>query len=288
MASPEDDLKKLHQKRAYFEEWLRRHTASDEAAEEVKRQLELTQWQIKAIESSPPEADEIPRPNFGGTLDSDLANLPVVLPLIPEYRRTQYLSASAYTSTGTMSVFQFASRVGDIPSPAANEYSNRVTAEFRQIQARHDRPALLRELLASSCGQSTLKRLEEAILSYQAFHMASGSRRGAATDMRTLIDGVKGDLFSRSMRPNHPKEKVSWGAMSSRLAKGGRNSDHHKELKALEDKHTSLSSRLSDVIHDREAGSLTNLDDIWTELQEYLVALLGHIRDLPPEGLPSA
>jgi hypothetical protein len=76
--------------------------------------------------------------------------------------------------------------------------------------------------------------------------------------------------------------------MASRLAIGGPRSAHYTELKGLEKSHSSLSARLSDVIHDREAGSLTNLDDIWTEIQEYLVGLLGHVQEPAPTDTPSA
>jgi hypothetical protein len=288
MKGSEDDLKKLREKREYLQEWLRRYAAADQAAEQVKRQLEVTEWEINAIESSPPDAEEIPPPEFGSTLDSDLASLPVVFPFVPVYDKYQYLSASAFTSGTTVSLFRFASRVGDIGTPATAEYSSRVTSGLREIQERHNRPGLLRELLGSVCSHSTLERLEAAITSYQAFRTGTGSRRGAATDMRTLIDGVKGDLYSRSMRPKHPKERISWPTMASRLAKGGRSTTEYTELVALENTHTSLGARLSDVIHDREAGSLTNLDDIWAEIQEYLVALLGHIQERPREHPPSA
>jgi len=45
----------------------------------------------------------------------------------------------------------------------------------------------------------------------------------------------------------------------------------------LERVYSSLVSRLSDVVHDRETGSLTDVRDVWAETQDFLVALLGHV-----------
>lgn len=276
MHQPDDDLGKLREKREYYREWLRRLDKADEAAAEVKRQLEVTEWQIKALECAPPEADEIPKPDLSMTLDSDIANMKIALPFVPLYAKTGGLSASAFGSSGTASVYEYAARVGDLGTPQAVEYSKSTTWELRQLQQRQDRPAEIRQLLSATCSASTIERLEACLRSYASYSAGRGNRRAPATDIRTLIDGVKGDLFQCARR--HPNENMTWPTMAGRLAIDGEHSSHCQEILRLESRCSSLSSRLSDIIHDREAGSLTNVDDVWAETQDFLVALVGHVR----------
>ena len=57
----------------------------------------------------------------------------------------------------------------------------------------------------------------------------------------------------------------------------GEGGSHLPEMIRLERVYSSLVSRLSDVVHDRETGSLTDVRDVWAETQDFLVALLGHV-----------
>jgi hypothetical protein len=276
MPQLDDDLKKLHEKRDYYREWLRRLNMADEAAVEVKRQLEVTEWQIEALESAPPEASEIPKPNLSKTLDSDIANMKITYPFVPLYTKPAGLSASAFSSTGTVSVYEYAARVGDLGTPDAIEYSQRTTVELRQLQQRQDRPAQVRQLISRTCSASTVDRLEACLRSYASYSAGRGNRTAPATDIRTLIEGVRGDLFERARM--HPNENMTWPTMAPRLAIDGEDGAHCQEILRLESVSSSLISRLSDIIHDREAGSLTNVHNVWAETQDFLVALLGHVR----------
>lgn len=278
MSEPSDDLKKLYEKRDYYIEWLRRLNEADEIGIEARRLLEETEWQIEALEEVPPEADEIPKPDLSQTLDSDIANLPIAFPFINQFEKHIVLPASAFSSTGTMSIYRYAARVGDLGTPDAIEYSDRTTERFRDLQHRQDRPDLLRKILSPVCEESTMGRLEAAIQSFESYLADKSNRRGPATDMRALIDGVIGDLFESAR--NRPSENMTWSRMASRLAIGGVQNSHRQEIEGLESQYSSLTKQLSDVIHDREAGSLSNIEHIWAEIQDFLVALIGHIRQV--------
>ncbi len=71
---------------------------------------------------------------------------------------------------------------------------------------------------------------------------------------------------------------MTWNTMSARLAINGGNGTEHVTLSAEASKHSSLLSRLADVLKDWEGGSVTNLDSIWTEILDHLYAVLGLIK----------
>jgi hypothetical protein len=268
----QDSLEKLKAKKRHLEEWLRNHKSADDVAAEVQKNLDFTNWQIDALEGSPDEADEIPRPDLTQTLDSDSAYLGEVLPPMPLYDMKRVIAASAFTSSGTVPVYQYVSRVGDLGTEDSLKYSSRVTVAFQSLQQAYDRPGEIRELVAGLGNPGTLDRFDAALRSLYAYKRGTANRASPAIDMRTLIDGVKGDLCERAR--SHAKEDMSWETMSARLALGGEASEQHTQLRALEKTHSSLVSRLSDIAKDREAGSLTSVDNVWAEIQDYLVSLL--------------
>jgi hypothetical protein len=63
--------------------------------------------------------------------------------------------------------------------------------------------------------------------------------------------------------------------MAQRLVKGPVPGPEYDELIRLEDRRSSLISRLSDVVKDRESGSLTDIDQLWIQVQEHIVSTLG-------------
>ena len=71
---------------------------------------------------------------------------------------------------------------------------------------------------------------------------------------------------------------MTWEKMAKRLAKG---TNAHDEKIIIEqgEKRSSLIDRLSDVAKDREGGSVTNLDFIWTELLDHVYIILNLIHD---------
>lgn len=274
-------LENLKEKRDYLKKWLARHRETHEIAPEVQRNLELTEWQINTIESRPLSSYEIPLPDLARTAASDYEHLMGALPMIPRFDREKIVSGSAFTSTSTASVFEYASRVGDLDEPEAKEYSNMFTVSFRDLQHSHERPKQLRWLIERLGNPGTTSRLDRAVNSYSSYQMGTTRRTAVAIEIRNLIDGVKGDLFERAR--NWPTENMTWPTMAQRLSKGPENGPQFQELIEHERTHSSLISRLSDIAKDREAGSFTNLDNVWAETLEHLYAVLGLV-DLEARG----
>ena len=265
-------LAKLKAKRDRYIEWLRRHAKADAIAPYVQKDLAMTEWQIEVIESRPAEADEIPMPDLGGTIDRDLKVLDTSLPMMPDYPGWIGLVSSAYTTSGSVSIHEYAARVGDLGTPHAVEYSERAAAAFGELNRRYDTGSEARGLVEKFCGANTLERLEEAEGSYLAYGRDTATRHDAAYAMRNLIDGIKGELFALAM--THERENMTWEIMASRLARGGPEGPQCAELLAQEARHRKLIERLSDVGHDRKGGSATDIDAIWTEVLGYLIVLL--------------
>lgn len=266
-------LDKLNRKKLHLRTWLDRHKSAEEIADDVQEALDFTEWQIDAILSRPDAADEVVLPDLSTTLDSDLAHLEFSLPMMPAYDKEQFLGTSAFTSSGTLSVFDFAARVGDIEEPEAKDYSGKITVTLQDLNERYDRPSEIRKLLERTGNPNTLERFDEAHSSYGAYQRGADKRTALATSMRNLIDGVKGDIWEAAREK--PKESMTWEIAARRLARGGPEGPQAEELTQQEKRHSALVSRLSDVLKDRDAGSVTNLDFLWADILSYLSALMG-------------
>lgn len=273
-------MQKLKEKREYLAKWLERLSQAKDAAEEAKKHLDYTDWQISVVESRPESADEIPFPDLGPTLDSDIAHLPDAYPMIPGLNKGQMLSASAFTSSGTQDISAYVGRVGDLGADDAHQYVNLHLDRLDELRKIYDRPEEVRSLVAKLANEATLDRVENALSSYLAYQTSTGTRSAAAADIRTLLDGIKGDLFELARQ--HEGENMTWERMARRLVRGAIPGPEYDEMVRLKQKRSSLISRLSDVIKNREGGSLTNLDQLWMQTQDHIVSTLG-LLELPEQ-----
>jgi hypothetical protein len=273
MEDDPDWLNKLYWKAEYLESWLEKFKSAEDVAPEVQKNLEFTRWQIEAVEACPDESSEVPFPNLTITLDSDIKHLETALPLIPTYDKEQILGSTSFTASGTASIFDFTVRVGDLGTEDAEEYSGKFTIAFQELQKKYDRPNEVRELIERTKNPNTLERFDAARECYESYQIDNSQRTAVAVNMRNLIDGVKGDLFKAAQQ--QPKENMTWSSMANRIARGGPDGPQAAELLGQEEKHSALVTRLSDVLKDREAGSFTNIDYLWSDVLDYLVAVLG-------------
>jgi len=266
-------LDRLRRKRKYLGDWLAGHASAEDIAGSVKEALDFTEWQIEAIETRPVEAAEIPFPDLVDTLDSDMEHLESALPMIPTYDPEMVLGSSALTSASTVDIFDFAGRIGDLGTEDASAYSGKIRMRFYDLQEKYDKPSELRKLLERLENSNTLERFDNALSNYQAYSRGSVDRASVATSLRTLIDGVKGDLWEAARQ--HAGENMTWQIIVRRLVRGGPQGPQARELMQHERRHSALVSRLSDVLKDREAGSVTDIDALWSDVQGYLFTLLG-------------
>jgi hypothetical protein len=269
----EDDLLNRKEKRAYLETWLEHFHQAQQMVPRVQRELEKTEWEIEALSNLPDEAVEIPRGEITILLNNDIQYLQhEALPMIPGFDPTRVSSSDAISTSGTASVYEYISRVGDINTPKAYEFSNHYTLQYQAIQAAHDRPNEIRGLLTKLTSRSTTERFERAENSYMQFKAGTGDRTAAAIEMRTFLDGLSGDLFQLARKTE--KENMTWAVMAERLSPGGATGIEYAELIRQKNIRSPLVDRLSTIGKDREGGSLSNLGHIWTELLDHSFTVL--------------
>ena len=268
----EDELQNRNKKRKHLENWLQNFEQARDIVPRVQKELEKTEWEIDALSNLPEEAAEIPSGDMKVLFDNDFKYLTQALPMLPTFNVSQLSDSDAISSSGTMSVYQYVSRIADIATPKALEFSNRYTLKYQEIQIAHDRPNEVRNLLAKLPSKNTSERFERAEKSYMLFKAGSGEKTSAAIEMRTFLNGLSGDLFQIARESK--KENMTWERMAERLSKGGTEGLEYNEMIHQKGIHSSLLERLSQIGKDREGGSVTNLNHIWTELQDHVFTVL--------------
>jgi len=268
----EDELQNRNKKRDYLVTWLQNFEQAQDIVPRVQKELEKTEWEIDALSNLPDEAAEIPSGDMTVLFDNDFKYLTHALPMIPTFDVSQLSSSDAISASGTMSVYEYVSRIGDIETPKAFEFSNHYTLKYQEIQLAHDRPNEVRNLLAKLPSKNTSERFERAEKSYMLFKAGNGEKTSAAIEMRTFVDGLSGDLFQVARK--WEKENMTWERMAERLSKGDTAGVEYNEMIRQKGIHSSLINRLSEIGKDREGGSATNLNHIWTELLDHVFTVL--------------
>lgn len=275
----EEELQNRKEKRDYLVTWLQHFGQAQEMVPRVQKELEKTEWEIDALTNLPDEAAEIPSGDITVLFDKDLKYLPQALPMIPSFTfdLSGLSSSDAISSSGTMTVYEYVARIGDIETPAAFEFSNHYTSKYQEIQSAHDRPNEVRNLLAKLPNQNTLERLDRAEKSYMQFKAGNGEKTSAAMEMRTFLDGLSGELFQVARK--WETENMTWERMAERLSRGDTAGIEYNEMIRQKGVHSSLIKRLSEIGKDRESNSAVNLNHIWTELLDHVFTILS-IADL--------
>lgn len=272
-----DEIKPLRKIQAYLAEWLAKFRKAQELVPFVQRNLEITEWELNVFENSPAESDEIARPDLTEAYEQRLIHIESAIPDLPEFDPSQFVSTLAYTTSSSSDVFTYVSRVGDLDTPDAVDFSRQYTAEYDQIQKKQDREAEVGKLIIERTSPGSHERFERAKVALAAERAQVAERTATGNEVRNLLLGLKGDLFEKARKWD--KENMTWPVMARRLAKGGEDSDEATELTNQGHVHAALLDRLASVAKDREVGSLTNLDFIWTETLDHLFVVLSFIED---------
>lgn len=265
-------MKKLEAKRDHLKDWLERHRKAQDAVPFVQMNLDITEWEIQALSNRPDEADEIPLGDLESKFGSEYDHLTRALPMMPEYDADALPTLTAVTTSGSADVFAYVTRVGSLGTPDACVYSQKYTVAYRELQAAQSRPKNVRDLLRKLGNPNTLQRFDRALNACFAATSGTGERTAAAGEMRTLLDGVQGDLFTKARK--QPSENMTWETMAERLSTGKPRGMAHQRLINEKNTRSSLISQLSDVLKDREGRSPVNLDDLWSQLLDHLFIVL--------------
>jgi len=195
--------------------------------------------------------------------------------MMPEYNPQRLVDSTAVLTSGSASVYEYVTRVGELDTPNTLAYSQKYTSIYNELQNTQARPNEVRVLVEKLNSSQTLQRFDRALNAYYAVRSGTGQRTAAATDMRTLLDGLQGDLFAKARK--WQKENMTWATMAERLSKGDSGQAEHQVLVNQETIRRRLISRLSDVLKDREGNSSINLDNLWTQILDHIYVVLGLI-----------
>jgi hypothetical protein len=270
-----DEAKKLEANRDYLAQWLERHKKAQFVAPYIQMNLEITEWEIQALANRPDEASEIPLTGLSARFDRDRNYLSNVLPMMPEYEPHELVNSTAVWTSGSASVYEYVTRVGELGTPNALAYSQKYTLSYNELQNAQARPNEVRALIERLNSPQTLQRFDRALSAHYAARSGTGQRTAAASEMRTLLDGLQGDLFARARK--WKKENMTWATMAERLSKGKSGQTEQQELANQEAARTRLISQLSDVLKNREGSSSMNLDNLWAQVLDHIYIVLGLI-----------
>lgn len=271
-----DDIKKLEERKAHLEGVKSNYLKAQTAIPIIQQNLDLTDWQIRAYKNLPPESVEIPKPSRKDELESENQYLRGLFPVLTIPSEQQLFSSTSVTISGGSIDFNYVNRIRDLGTPSAIEYGNTFILEYNQLQDVQQRPQQVRALLGKLNSTNLLERFDSAHQACLAFRSGSEKRTAAANEVRNLLLGFKGELLN--LARHFPKENMTWNTMSARLAINGGGGTEHIILIAQNSVHSSLLSRLADVLKDREGGSITNIDSIWSETLDHLFTVLGLIQ----------
>lgn len=270
--NPDDEIKKLEEKQEHLTDWINKYNKATNALPFVQKQLDITNWEIDALNARPDEASEIPFPGLASAFERENDFLKRVLPQMPEYDMQQLLYSTAASTGGTIDVYEYITRVGDLDTPAAIEYEKTYSNAYQELQAAQNRRQSVRDFVLKLRNPQTLDRFDKASKAYSASKIQAGERTFAAYAFRDFLNGVKGDLFNFARK--WPNENMTWEIMAERLTNGSQ-SMGFQEIIRQKDKHSSLLSRLADIAKDRESGALTNIENVWVQVLDHVHTVLG-------------
>jgi hypothetical protein len=264
------DIEILKKQREHLSEWIVRHQTASEAAPIVKAALDTTDWQLNALQCRPPEAQSVTVPGLSDQLKQNWSRVEAATPLMPKYDLPDLRNAAAFAASGSVMVNTVITTSYGIGTPDAIAYAQEQTRLHQALQLKQGRPEEVRGLIQRLGNTNTLQRFDRARSSYEMTNINTGTRSAAAGEIRTLLEGVKGNLFDRARKL--PKENMTWATMAERLSKGDRGIQD--QLDRQGEAHGKLNSLLSEILKDREGGKSLALDLVWTQVLDHLFSCL--------------
>lgn len=266
-------IRLLTERKNHLEEVKRTYLDAQGVLPYVQRDIDLTEWQLNVYQNLPPEASEILLHDRKEKLDTENQYLKGVYRVLDVPSAGALNSTASVTTSGTSDDYSYVKRIGDLDTPSTLAFANTYGNQYQVLQLAQDRPHQVRALLSKLNTPNIYERFDNAFEAIQGFQAGSVKRTAAANEIRNLLLGFKGGLFDRARK--WAKENMTWGNMSARLAINGGRGQEHVVLGAQARKHSSLLNRLADVLKDREGGSVTDLNGIWTETLDHLYTVLG-------------
>lgn len=271
---------KLEAKRTHLQNWLEQNKQAQRILPYVQKNLEMTDWEIDAINNLPEGAQAVPQ-NLEEHYEKEYNHILKVLPSIPKYDQAAMGSTLSVATSGTNTLYAYVAHLGESEAPKLKAYSDKYTKRYQEIQIAQERPTAVRDLLTKLNSEQLLQRFDRASNAYSLAKSGSGERTAAAAEMRTLLDGLQGELFKKARK--QPRENMTWTEMAKRMTKGEYGGIEHQELLQQDVNRGSLVSQLSTVLKDRDSRSTILLDNLWSQLLDHIFVVIGLLK-LPEDS----
>lgn len=265
----------LEEKRDYLKTWLERNKKAQDMAPYVQTNLELTEWELKAIRDCPKEVKETFRLSEN-VFHRDLEFTKRSLSMIPDYDKGPVMDMTAVSTSGNSLVYSLVSDAFRLGTPEAIEYSEQYSNSYRELQRSQDRPKEVRKILGKLKHSTILERYDIAEKAFLLLKAGTGERSAVALQLRNVLDGIQGNLFELARM--NPKENMTWKVMAERLAKGGPSSAEHNVVAEEESIRSVLIDRLSTIAKDREGKTFVDIEDIRSRFLDHIYAVLGLVK----------
>jgi len=259
----------------YLEDWAARAKGVKYATPHVQNVLDSAYWERDVLSSIPPTV-AYPLSGIAAAINNDLEILSSAFPLPPKYDPILTASGNVVNTSGTLMLYDCVAKVGKYGTPDAQEYSEKYTAKYQEIQQKQSQAEEVRGLIEKLENANMLERFDKASTAYSCLKAGTAERTEVGNEMRNLLQGLRGILWEIAKK--NPKENMTWTIMAERLAIGGPGSVQCNTLKAEEAKYISLMGSLSHISKDWEGSSPINLELVWSQLIGHLYVVLGLVK----------
>jgi hypothetical protein len=263
-----DGIEHIRELSRHMTEWLANYQKISTFAPRVREIRDQLNWQEAVLTNCPPEAAGYMGSGLGTPTVNEWAYLTAAIPMLPSIDANLVASATGYMASASNSVYGHLTTAGTLNTGAVLTYVNFYTESFQKLQQAHQRTDAVRALVAR-LGGCAVDRFEKAIAAVNQAQLETGSESAAASEIRTLLHGVQGELMEKA-RSLSKENKTPWDTTATIL---GKSEEDRKTLTKEGSTHKALTEKLSQISKDR-GGILPPLATLWTQVLEHLYAVL--------------
>jgi len=252
----------------HLDEWLRRYQTAADIAPWVGQARDQAAWQVRASDVINSSTSDEMKNYASRQLALEVEMLRAQLPLPPVYRPSSEAIVSLTTTSSSMSMYGAALNLQDMKRvPLADSYA--LIEAYQDLQKKQDRVAQTGDRLVR-LSPSLGDQLDICRKGHETARFNDESAPAAALEMRTLLDNVKGELFSRARRT--PKENMTWQLMAERLAA---NLEQGQLLLEQGMQRDQIYDRLSAILKRRQPNEAVRIPELWTLVIDHLFVTVG-------------
>lgn len=268
----EKNLEWVQAKKALLLDFLDHYKQTSGVVPDVLQQLDVCKWEEETLAHLPLEAIGISSDELSTALQRDYEYVSYSLSVMPRHDTQLSARASAITTSGASVLFSLIARIGQINLPSTLAFACKYTADYQELQISQERRQAVRAMTASSGSPNTLERFDRASRACDAAIAEMGEPTAAAMEVRTSLDGMKGDLFQNARQ--HQREKMIWEIMAERLAIGKPGGVESQEVLRQKTVFSTLYNRLSDIGKDRNHHKDCDIAGLWAQVLDHAFAVL--------------